>query len=30
MTEADRIFERFPEFVREYIFSHNYYILFFF
>ena len=23
MTEADRIFERFPEFVREYIFSHN-------
>ena len=22
MTEADRIFERFPEFIREYIYSH--------
>ena len=23
MTEADRIFERFPDFIREYIFSHR-------
>ena len=23
MTEADRIFERFPPFIREYIFSHS-------
>ena len=23
MTEADRIFERFPEFIREYIFTHR-------
>ena len=23
MTEADRIFERFPDFIREYIYSHS-------
>ena len=23
MTEADRIFQRFPSFIKEYIYSHN-------